>query len=130
MGKQRPAKTWLEVAVAIGGLRKAVRALIFANCWAMAREALGHDPTVEEIAEWWKASVRSTYRDQAAFRTCFPMLETPARIFESPEARARIHEAVAAWDTFEDARSARREAAADKSVLTIGLLTAPADLLR
>lgn len=129
MVKKRPAKTWLEVAVAIGGFRKAIRALIFANCWAMTRQAIGHDPSVEEIAEWWKASVRSTYRDQAAFRACFPMLETPARIFATPEAQAKITATLDAWDKFEGAVTKKREAAAETSVLSIGLLPAPADLL-
>lgn len=103
MAKRNKPQTWLEVAILNAGLRTAVKAALWAHQWAVAREALGHEPTAEEVAEWWKQPERSAYRDQAAFRKAFPTLDSPAKIYESDEARAsaastaRLAEDIEKW---------------------------------
>lgn len=120
--KGRPV-TWIELAVRRGGFRKALKALMWANQWAVVREELGHDPSADEVADWWKAPRRSAFREQAAFRECFPMLETPAPIFESPEARAALLKSIEAGKALEAAvRSTRSRAPlSDTSLLQIGM---------
>ena len=117
---KRPT-TWLEVAVANGGFRKALKALVWAHVWGITRTALGHDPTAEEVAEWWHASRRTTFREQAAFRECFPMLDSPAPLVDAPEvhqAHARL--AKASGDL--DARlQAKRRIPSDASILQLGM---------
>lgn len=121
--KAAPGPTWLEVAVRNGGFRKAVKALLWAQTWAIAREAIGHDPSVDEVADWWRASRRSAFRDQAAFRDCFPTLDTPAPIFEAPEIRERLRRAAEASDELDELSRAikRRIRPSDALVLQIGL---------
>ena len=85
--RQRPV-TWLELAVRNAGIRAAMTAITWAYEWATTREALGHEPTVEEVADWWSMARRTAFREQAAFRRAFPTLETPAPIYASEEARA------------------------------------------
>jgi hypothetical protein len=82
--------TWMEVAAKNAGIRRGISGLGWAYAWAVARESLGHDPSVEEVADWWRQSHRTAYRNQAAFRKAFPTLETPQRIFEQPQAREAI----------------------------------------
>lgn len=82
--------TWLDVAVHNVGLRLAVRALSWAYNWAVVREAIERDPTVEEVAEWWGMARRTAFRDQADFRRAFPTLESPAAIYSTDEARATM----------------------------------------
>ncbi len=94
MGTKRPAKsrTWLEVAIRNGGFRIGMRAMLWASCWVVVREALGYDPSVDEVAEWWKESRRTAFREQEAFRTAFPKFSTPAPMFESEENRQALRE--------------------------------------
>lgn len=123
MAKPKRPPTWLDVAVHNVGLRLAVRALNWAYCWAVVREALGHDPSVEEVAEWWNMARRTAFRDQADFRKAFPTLETPAPLYASPEARAAIARHAEFGDKVEKwgaERRARREATA------IGIAQLPA----
>ena len=61
------APSWLQVAVANAGMVRAATAISWAWCWGITRADIGHDPTVEEVAEWWGASVRTAYRDYANF---------------------------------------------------------------
>ena len=117
--RSRPV-TWLELATHNVGVRKAVTATNWAYCWAVAREAIGHEPTVEEVCEWWNMSRRTAFREQAIFREAFPTLETPARIYESPEAREALARTAAAADKVEDwirQRRARREVDGVRAVL-------------
>jgi len=119
---QRPM-TWLEVAVRNGGFRKALKALVWAQTWATVREAIGHDPTVDEVADWWKAPRRSAFRDQAAFRECFPSLDSPAPIFAAPELREKMRQAAKASDDLDDLVRAmkQRKRPNDASILQLGL---------
>jgi hypothetical protein len=128
MAKKKPT-TWLEVAVLNGGIRKAVKGLTWAYSWGVAREDLGHEPTVEEVAEWWKQPIRSAYREQAAFRSCFPTLDTPAPIADNPQVRAAAREAIDLFDQSSSKLDSIRAASADRAVLNIGLLTPPASFL-
>ena len=114
-------KTWLEVAVANGGFRKAIKALSWAQSWIYVEIALGHEPTVDEVAEWWCESRRTAFREQAAFRECFPPLDTPAPIYAGPGRRAQIEKGVEALTKLEaSARKLRRSKDAD--LLDVGLL--------
>ena len=59
---KRKTKTWIELAVALGGFRQGTRALLWAHSWTHAQVALGHEPTVDEVAEWWNESRRTCFR--------------------------------------------------------------------
>jgi hypothetical protein len=107
-----PKRTWIELGVRNAGMRTAIRAANWAYCWAVVRESLGREPTVEEVAEWWNASRRSAFRDQAAFREAYPTLDSPAAIYDAPDARARIARHAARADRVDkwiEERKARRE---------------------
>jgi hypothetical protein len=69
-----------------------MRAMMWAACWVVVRESLGYDPSVDEVAEWWKESRRTAFREQDAFRTAFPKFATPAPMFESEENRQAVRE--------------------------------------
>jgi len=105
--------TWLDVAVHNVGIRRAARALSWAYSWAVVREALdGHEPTVEEVAEWWGMARRTAFRDQSEFREAFPSLDSPAAIYASAEAREAIGRHAEAGQKLEDwvkERRAKRE---------------------
>jgi hypothetical protein len=109
MARRKRPMTWLEVATRNAGIRKAITATNWAYCWAVTREAIGHDPSVEEVADWWKMSRRTAFRDQAIFRTAFPTLETPAKIYESEEARDALAKTAAVADKVEQWKKDRRE---------------------
>src|SRR5690242_18738886 len=90
-------------------MRNAVKAMSWAYTWAVTREALGHEPSVEEVADWWAASERTTYREQAAFRKAFPMLDSPAPIYAKPEAREALARHAAFGDRMDEWGRQRRE---------------------
>jgi hypothetical protein len=123
--KRRPPRTWLEVAVVNAGFRDAIRALNWANSWAVVwAKKGGEEPTVEEVAEWWAMGRRTAFRDQAAFRKAFPTLESPAAMYQSEQAMAGLR----AWadlgdwiDQKADERRARRE----QSIATLGVDPVP-----
>lgn len=119
----KQATTWLEVAVGNAGFRQGIRAVTWAFLWGVARESLGHDPTVEEVAEFWSSSRRTAFRDQASFRKGFPNFETPAPIFEVPEALAAVRRTVKAMHEFEESLR-KGTPRIDKAVLQIGMLPA------
>lgn len=79
MGRRKP-KTLLEIAVARGGLINGPRAISMIVGWLVAEEMLGHPPDLDEYADWWKMSRATAFREQAAFRKCFPQETTPQRI--------------------------------------------------
>jgi len=76
--------TWIEVAVFNAGVVKGATAITWAWCWGITREVLKRDPSVEEVAEWWNTSIRTAYRDHAAFKKAFPMLDSPAAYVDNP----------------------------------------------
>lgn len=114
--------TWIEIAVHYGGFRNAIRALGWASSWMHVKIVLGRDPSVEEVAEWWGMSRRSAFRNQAAFRTCFPRTDSPEAIYENnPDALAKIEKSARALQDLEASVRARR-AAKDTDILNTGLL--------
>ncbi len=121
MPKQKRPPTWLEVAVLNGGMRAAFTAMSWAYCWAVTREAIGHEPTVEEVADWWNMARRSAFREQAAFRESFPTLENPAPIYATPEARENLarHAAVGQKvDRWKAERRSRKETDSVKAFIS------------
>lgn len=117
--QRRP--TWIEVAVKNGGFRKAIRALSWAQSWIYVEVALGREPTVDEVAEWWNESRRTAFREQAAFRECFPKLDSPAPLYAARGERERIQKSVESLSKLEAAvRKARRPN--DSEILAAGLL--------
>jgi hypothetical protein len=54
-----------------GSIMEAGRVVAYVVKYAAAREALGHDPGVEEYADWWGDSYRTAYQHQAEFREVF-----------------------------------------------------------
>jgi len=73
--------TWAEVAVSHGGIRATVRAFRFAMGWGLATAELGREPeSIEEYASVMDESRATAFRDQQAFRKCFPGEETPANL--------------------------------------------------
>ena len=67
-------------AIRAHGLTNVTRALAFTAAWSIAAESLGHEPTLQEYQEWWNASRRTTFREQAAFRAVTG-LDDPAPIW-------------------------------------------------
>ena len=123
MAKQKRKPSWLEVAISRAGFLDGTRALSWAYTWAVARQSLGHDPSAEEVAQWWATAERTTYREQAAFRKAFPELPNPAALYASEEAQAMLAQHAALGDKLEEwgeQRRANREA----SMIRLGLGTA------
>lgn len=116
--------TCLEIAVENSDIAKAVKALTWAYCWAIARQIIGHDPSVEEVADWWGDSHRTTYRNQAAFRAAFPGLQSPAPIFETPESIHVLDRAVRGL-TRADVEKNWKKTSVEEGVVKLGLLAAP-----
>ena len=105
-------------------MRAAVTAMSWAYCWAVTREAIGHEPSVEEVADWWNMARRSAFREQAAFRKAFPTLETPAAIYATPESRATAARHAATGDKLERWVAERRKR---KDTDSVNAFTLPAD---
>lgn len=61
-------------------MRKGMRTAAAVVQWTIAQQDLGHEPTVEEVAAWWKESRATWFRRQADFRELFPDQETPSAI--------------------------------------------------
>jgi hypothetical protein len=72
----------LRIAASHVGLRRGLRALGFMVAWDMCREALGHEPDVQEYAAWWKEATSTAYRDMALFKEAFPGEDTPSRLLD------------------------------------------------
>jgi hypothetical protein len=106
------------------GFRKANTALLWATCWAIVRETTGQDPTVEEVADWWKTPYRTAYREQAAFRAAFPALDTPAALFQNDENRAKIAQAAARGMAGSGDTKKSRKSLSDLNVLQVGMTPA------
>ena len=112
--------TWLDVAVSNGGFRNAVKALSWAHSWVHVQVALDRDPSVDEVAEWWNTPRRSAFREQSAFRMCFPMLESPAAIYSTDEAMQKVRRTVEVLAKY-DAWRRSDQAPEDTELLDVGL---------
>jgi hypothetical protein len=117
----RRQPTWIEVAVSNAGMMKGATAITWAWCWGITREILKHDPSVEEVAEYWNASVRTAYRDHAAFRKAFPMLDSPAPYVDNPAILPIIKRASKRMADFENNIKSRRRPT-DVAAMKIGFV--------
>ncbi|MBW4079233.1 MAG: hypothetical protein HIU84_12140 [Acidobacteria bacterium] len=124
VGPSSRQPTWAEIGIRNAGFLKAQTALVWAWMWAVTRESVGHDPTVEEVAEWFNESSRTAYREKAAFTKAFPMLESPANIFNDPVARAKLADFAKLTDQMAAKKRARRKVP-ESAVIDVGLLKAP-----
>ncbi len=112
--------TWAEVAVSNGGIRATVRAFKFAMGWGLATAELGREPdSIEEYASVMDESRATAFRDQQAFRKCFPGQETPAELNRVTGQQARYDEA---WRRLGDLSAAKAEA--ETSFFNLGSATA------
>lgn len=82
MAKRKRHPSLAQIVMGRMGVLQGGRVMTFILCWAIAEEAIGHVPTVEEYADWWKESRATAYREQARFRQCFPEESTPQRIVD------------------------------------------------
>jgi hypothetical protein len=80
MRLKREPRTVLEVSISIAGYRKGLRVAMFIEQWTIAQRDLGHVPTLEEAAAWWKESERTWYHRLAEFREVFDLVDTPEPI--------------------------------------------------
>lgn len=98
-----------------------MKALSWAHSWIHVQVAFGRDPSVDEVAEWRNESRRTAFREQAAFRECFPTLDSPAVIYTDPKQMAVVRKTV---DMLKDLDVAKRskQAAKDTDLLDAGLL--------
>jgi hypothetical protein len=85
MARRRAAKrtTLQQLAAARVGQVKGAKVVAFIVMWAIAEEALGHPPTLDEYSEWWHESRSTAFREQARFRDAFPAEATPQGLVDS-----------------------------------------------
>ena len=113
--------TWIEVAISNAGIVKAGSAITWAWCWGITREVLKHDPTVEEVAEWWNMSPRTAYRSHATFKKAFPTLDSPAPYVDNPAIFPIVKKASKKMSDFENNIKSRKRPT-DVAVMRIGFL--------
>ena len=94
-GREAGGTPLLVVAGRRVGLRKAMKVLAYMTAWAHVRDDIGHDPTAEEFAAWWKESAATAYRAQQLFRQAFPDETNPARLLELAAEQANARRPVA-----------------------------------
>lgn len=112
MVKPENQGTWIQLGVRNAGIRKTMKAINWAYCWAVVQESMGREPTVEEVGDWWNMSRRTAFRDQSSFRAAFPTLDSPAPLYASEEARSKIARHAAFGDRMDrwaEERRSRRE---------------------
>ena len=102
------------------GIGLGSRGVMWAFSWAIVREVLQREPTVDEVAEWWGQPRRTAFRDQSAFRKAFPTLKTPAAIFASEQVQVYLKELLRRYKDVEALRNAPREEL-DELALSMGL---------
>ena len=127
MARRKP-RTWLEVAVVNAGFRQGATAITWAYCWAYTRRKLGREPTVEEIAEEWNMSRATAFREQACFRKAFPTLDSPAPMYDTPEAQAQLDKSADTLDEIVEEIGKRRRSRREAGAIAFGLLQAPTAL--
>src|SRR4051794_18566436 len=83
MTRRRKPPTLQQAAALHVGQVKGAKVVAFLVCWAVAEEALGHPPTLDEYADWWNESRATAFREQARFREAFPGETTPQRLVDA-----------------------------------------------
>jgi hypothetical protein len=78
---------------------------------------------VREDEYWATDSRRTAFPEQAAWRECFPTLETPAVMFDTPEMQARVKPMVKAGDDLITAMQEGKKEV-DLSILQLGMAAA------
>lgn len=81
--RDRPVTLVEAVHERTGSFLRTGQIVAFVQAWSVARDRLGHEPTVEEYAAYWKQPRRSAYREQARFREAFPEFETPSGVIDA-----------------------------------------------
>jgi hypothetical protein len=74
--------TLFEAARQRVGIRRAAQALAFMMQWAMVRDELGREPSLDEYREFWKVGRSTAFREQAQFRQAFPGETSPSRLLD------------------------------------------------
>lgn len=87
--RKRPPQTVMEIAIAVGGIRKGLRVCTFVAQWTIAQQQLGHVPTVDEAATWWKEPRATWFLRLSEFREIFDLLDNPAPLASAAIARSR-----------------------------------------
>lgn len=82
MGRKKQVTLQQAAAKNVGQV-KAAKVVAFIVMWAIAEEALGHPPTLDEYASWWRESRSTVFRLQARFRDAFPGESTPQRLVDA-----------------------------------------------
>ena len=121
MIKRRPPKTLGEVAIVNGGIRASVRAFKFAMGWGLAAAELRREPeSIDEYSSVMDESRATAFRDQQAFRKCFPGQETPTEFNRVTGQQARYDELLKKLGSLE---AAKKEA--EPSLFNLGAGIAP-----
>jgi hypothetical protein len=82
MGRRKQLTLQQAAAKNVGQV-KGAKVVAFIVMWGIAEEALGHPPTLEEYATWWRESRSTVFRLQARFRDAFPGESTPQRLVDA-----------------------------------------------
>jgi len=64
-----------------------MRVCAFIGQWTIAQQQLGHVPSTEEAADWWREPRRTWYDHLREFREVFDLSDTPAPIATAAIAR-------------------------------------------
>jgi hypothetical protein len=113
--RKRPP-TLAEIAVAHGGVRATVRAFKFAMGWGLATAELRREPdSIDEYATVMEESRATAFRDQQAFRKCFPSEETPGNLNNRTGQQAQYDQLLRKFGSLKAAK-----AEAEPSIFNIG----------
>lgn len=74
------SRTFLGQTIQRVGVRQASNVMTYALAWWTVHADLGHEPTSEEYAVWWKVSASTAYRELRAFREAWPEFSTPTDV--------------------------------------------------
>ncbi|HZW45777.1 MAG TPA: hypothetical protein VFF32_15590 [Dermatophilaceae bacterium] len=75
--KKQKGPTYFTLMVQRVGFKKTRRAMEYGLCYLTVRVDLGHRPSMEEYAVWWKIGSATAFREQALWREAMPDFSTP-----------------------------------------------------
>jgi hypothetical protein len=82
----------LALCIQRAGWRRGAQVAEFVMEWTICAEDVGHDPGIEEFADWWRdGSRRTAYRRMDAFRAAFPEATTPSDIARAQKRQKAPH---------------------------------------